>query len=163
VSAVVAVRGLHKTFTQAGPWPWSPAREIPAVQGVDFEVAEGEVVALVGQSGSGKTTVSRIVLGLEEPTAGEIWLDGKRWDGLTEAERRPQRVRYQYVPQDALGALDETDVWDRVEEAANVGEDSVLMGVGPELAGHLELLIDVDRLGDLDGAVGLLRGVVQFA
>lgn len=106
MSAVVSVRGLHKTFTQAGPWPWSPSREIPAVQGVDFEVAEGEVVALVGQSGSGKTTVSRIVLGLEEPTAGEIWLDGQRWDGLTEAERRPRRVRYQYVPQDALGALD---------------------------------------------------------
>ena len=37
------------------------------------------------------------------------------------------------------------------------------MGVGPELAGHLELLVDIDRLGDLDGAVGLLRGVVQFA
>ena len=106
MSAVVAVRGLHKNFTQAGPWPWSPSRQIPAVQGVDFEVGEGEVIALVGQSGSGKTTVSRIVLGLEEPSAGEIWLDGQRWDGLSEAERRPKRVRYQYVPQDALGALD---------------------------------------------------------
>ena len=74
------------------------------MQGVDFEVAPGEVVALVGQSGSGKTTVSRIVLGLEEPTSGQIWLDGTRWDGLSEAERRRQRVRFQYVPQDAMGA-----------------------------------------------------------
>jgi ABC-type glutathione transport system ATPase component len=103
---VVQVKRLGKTFTQGGAWPWSPVRHIPAVQGVDFEVGAGEVVALVGQSGSGKTTVSRIVLGLEEPTSGEVWLDGQRWDGLTEAERRPKRVRYQYVPQDALGALD---------------------------------------------------------
>ena len=89
-------------------------------------------------------------------------------DPVDELHRGEQRVAHQGVaaaPQivDALGALDETDVWDRVEEAANVGEDSVLMGVGPELAGHLELLVDIDRLGDLDGAVGLLRGVVQFA
>ncbi len=103
---VVEVRGLVKTFTQSGPWPWSPQRHIPAVQGVDFTVSPGEVVALVGQSGSGKTTVSRIVLGLEEPTAGEIWLEGSRWDGLTERVRREKRIRYQYVPQDAMGALD---------------------------------------------------------
>jgi len=103
---VVRVVGLHKTFKSGGAWPWSPKTEVRAVRGVDFEVGEGEVVALVGQSGSGKTTVSRIVLGLEEPSQGEIWLDGGRWDGLSERQRRPQRVRFQYVPQDAMGALD---------------------------------------------------------
>ncbi|MEC7947079.1 MAG: ABC transporter ATP-binding protein [Myxococcota bacterium] len=103
---VVSVRGLHKTFVQSGPWPWSSQRAVRAVQGVDFEVQPGEVVALVGQSGSGKTTVSRIVLGLEEPTRGEVWLNGKRWDGVPEARRRSRRVAYQYVPQDAMGALD---------------------------------------------------------
>lgn len=103
---VVAVKALQKNFTLTGPWPWSPSREIRAVRGVDFTVSPGEVVALVGQSGSGKTTVSRIILGLEQPSAGEIWLEGKRWDTLSEAERRPKRVRYQYVPQDAMGALD---------------------------------------------------------
>jgi peptide/nickel transport system ATP-binding protein len=103
---VVQVKDLHRIFVQSGPWPWSPRRDVRAVQGVNFEVGPGEVVALVGQSGSGKTTVSRIVLGLEEPTSGEIWLDGQRWDGLSEAERRLKRLRYQYVPQDAMGALD---------------------------------------------------------
>jgi ABC-type glutathione transport system ATPase component len=103
---IVELRDLRKTFAQRGPWPWSPVREVGAVQGVDLQIAPGEVIALVGQSGSGKTTVSRIVLGLEEPTGGEVWLEGRRWDGLSEAERRPLRVRYQYVPQDAMGALD---------------------------------------------------------
>jgi len=103
---VVAVKALHKTFQLTGPWPWSPARDVRAVRGVDFEVRPGEVVALVGQSGSGKTTVSRIILGLEQPSAGEIWLEGQRWDTLSEAQRRSKRIRYQYVPQDAMGALD---------------------------------------------------------
>lgn len=103
---IVEVRDVHKTFVSAGAWPWSPTRAFPAVSGVSFTVAPGEVVALVGQSGSGKTTISRIVLGLEAPTSGEIWLEGKRWDNLSESERRQRRVDYQYIPQDALSALD---------------------------------------------------------
>ena len=76
-----------------------------AVQGVNLQVMPGEVIALVGQSGSGKTTLSRMILGLEEPTAGEIFLNGLRWDGISEKERRQHRAQFQYVPQDAMGAL----------------------------------------------------------
>lgn len=105
-ASVVSLRGLRKEFRVGGGMPWSPKRTVHAVAGVDLELREGEVVALVGQSGSGKTTVSRLILGLEQPTGGEIWLDGQRWDTRTEAERRAQRLPYQYVPQDAMGALD---------------------------------------------------------
>ncbi len=118
---IVEVKGLSKTFVQSGPFPWSPSRDIPAVRGVEFTVGEGEVVALVGQSGSGKTTVSRMVLGLEAPTAGEIWLEGQRWDDRPEAERRARRARYQYVPQDALAALDpQQTVLEHVQETLMV-------------------------------------------
>ena len=102
---IVNVKNLVKTFEQRGIFPWSPIRQVKAVQGVDVQVAPGEIVALVGQSGSGKTTVSRMILGLEEPTSGEIWLDGQRWDGLSEAQRRPLRSKFQYVPQDSMSAL----------------------------------------------------------
>ncbi len=118
---VVELIDLHKRFHRAGAWPWSPRQEVHAVAGVDLRIAPGEVVALVGQSGSGKTTVSRIVLGLEEPSAGEVRLEGQRWSGLAEAQRRAQRVHYQYVPQDAMGALDpQQSALEHIEETLKV-------------------------------------------
>jgi ABC-type glutathione transport system ATPase component len=47
-----------------------------------------------------------MVLGLESVSAGEIWLEGKRWDDAPEAERQERRLGYQYIPQDAMAALD---------------------------------------------------------
>ena len=105
-SPIVEVRSACKTFVQKGPWPWSEGRDVRAVIDVELTVAPGEVVGLVGQSGSGKTTLSRCVLGLEELTSGEILLEGRPWHSLSEAERRPLRHKYQYIPQDALSALD---------------------------------------------------------
>ncbi len=114
---IIDVRACVKTFTIPGPWPWSPSRTVEAVRGVDLRVGVGEVVALVGQSGSGKTTLSRIVLGLEQPTSGEVWIESHRWDLLPEAQRQALRVQYQYVPQDALAALDpQQTVLEHVEE-----------------------------------------------
>ena len=103
---VVEVRGVQRTFDQRGPWPWSPERSVKAVCGVDFTVYAGDVLAVVGQSGSGKTTLARMVLGLESVSAGEIWLEGERWDDAPEAERQKRRLGYQYIPQDAMAALD---------------------------------------------------------
>jgi ABC-type glutathione transport system ATPase component len=118
---VVAVEGVTKTFHVPGPRPWTRGRLVRAVQGVDLVVQPGEVVALVGQSGSGKTTLARLVLGLEEPTTGTIRLDGERWDRLPEARRRRRRAQYQYVPQDALQALDpQQTVLEHVVETLSV-------------------------------------------
>ncbi len=139
---VVRVVGLHKTFVQSGPWPWSESREVRAVRGVDFTIAPGEVVALVGQSGSGKTTTARIVLGLESPTQGEVWLNGARWDSQPESERRAKRVHYQYVPQDAMGALDpQQTALEHVVETL-----TVLGGRAADLA-HKEAVAMLEQLG----------------
>ena len=103
---IVEIRSVYRTFEQRGPWPWSEARSVKAVQGVDIEVHAGDVLAIVGQSGSGKTTLSRMVLGLETVSDGEIWLEGRRWDDADESSRESSRLAYQYIPQDAMAALD---------------------------------------------------------
>ena len=102
----VEVRSLRKVFVQRGAWPWDPVREVHAIKGVDLRLYPDQVLAVVGQSGSGKTTLARIVLGLEELSHGEILIEGRRWDQMGEAERHRHRVFYQYVPQDAMSALD---------------------------------------------------------
>lgn len=118
---IVRLVGVNKRFRIPGPWPWSPPREVDAVIDVNAIVRPGEVLALVGQSGSGKTTLSRIVLGLEAPTSGEVWIEAHRWDQMDERQRHAHRLAYQYIPQDALSALDpQQTVIEHVEETLTV-------------------------------------------
>jgi peptide/nickel transport system ATP-binding protein len=139
---IVRAVDVRKTFVLGGHWPWSATREVVALKGVDLEVRAGQVVAVVGQSGSGKTTLSRIVLGLEEPSSGEVWLDGRRWDGLTEGERQPHRVRFQYVPQDAMSALDPQQT-----AIEHVVETLRILGRRSRAHAHEEAGALLDRLG----------------
>lgn len=104
--AIVDVRQVSKTFVLSGAGPFSPKRHVDAVVTANFSVNKGEVVALVGQSGSGKTTLARCILGLESVTSGQVLLEDQPFSALSESERRPLRVHYQYIPQDALSALD---------------------------------------------------------
>ena len=81
-------------------------RQTRAVDDVSIAVRRGESIGIVGESGCGKTTLGRTLLGVLRESAGEIVLDGKRVDGL--APRRARRVRnaIQYLHQDAAGSLD---------------------------------------------------------
>jgi putative ABC transport system ATP-binding protein len=68
---------------------------VDALQGVDLEIARGEFVALVGPSGSGKSTVLNLIGGLDRPTEGEIWIDGKELSA--DDEKALTRHRRQHV------------------------------------------------------------------
>ncbi|RTL61954.1 MAG: ABC transporter ATP-binding protein, partial [Hyphomicrobiales bacterium] len=76
-----------------------------AVDGVSFDIARGETLALVGESGCGKSTVGKAVLRLFDITAGQIVLDGRRIDDLTANSLRPIRKRLQVVFQDPFSSL----------------------------------------------------------
>lgn len=94
---------------------WFPIRKgiikrtvghVRAVDGVDFEIMEGETLALVGESGCGKTTVGRSILKLATPRSGRICFEDQDLMPLTQRELRPYRRRMQIVFQDPMSSLD---------------------------------------------------------
>jgi peptide/nickel transport system ATP-binding protein len=95
---LLEVRGLEVRFRHRGG---AVAR---AVDGVDLAVRRGEVLALVGESGCGKTTLARTILGLERPAAGEVRFEDEPLDYGSTALRRYRR-QAQLVFQDPTGAL----------------------------------------------------------
>jgi ABC-type sugar transport system ATPase subunit len=66
---------------------WKRYRTVQALQGVDFEMGDGELFCLLGPSGAGKTTTIRIISGVEKPDKGDIWLDDKSIVGLMPRDR----------------------------------------------------------------------------
>ena len=102
---LLAVNDLKKHFAVRGSRRGGAAGFVRAVDGVSFEIARGETLSLVGESGCGKSTVGRAVLRLNDITAGEVVLDGKRIDDLSAAAFRPLRQRMQVVFQDPFSSL----------------------------------------------------------
>jgi lipoprotein-releasing system ATP-binding protein len=86
--AVVQCRGLAKTYH-----PGAGAAAVPVLIDVNFEVAQGEMVAIVGASGSGKSTLLHLLGGLDSPTGGEVSVLGAPIHRLAEAERSRLRNR----------------------------------------------------------------------
>ena len=77
---MVAADGVCRTFG-------SGHTAVHALRGVSFTVDRGQLVALRGRSGSGKTTLLNIIGGLDDPTAGRLWVDGREVNRMTERER----------------------------------------------------------------------------
>jgi oligopeptide/dipeptide ABC transporter ATP-binding protein len=83
-----------------------PRRLVHAVDGVSFTLARGELLALVGESGCGKTTTAQTVLRLVDPAGGTIAFDGRDITSLANRELRPLRRRMQIIYQDPYESLD---------------------------------------------------------
>ncbi|WP_055482100.1 ABC transporter ATP-binding protein [Sphaerimonospora mesophila] len=98
--------GITKTFSRRGGV--LGGREVPALRGVDFAIEKGGAASFIGESGCGKTTLGRILAGLESHDSGEITIDGVPMSSLTPRRRQPYFRRVQLVHQDPYSALNPT-------------------------------------------------------
>jgi putative ABC transport system ATP-binding protein len=133
---VLRARGLRKEYGR-------DAGLVRAVDGVDLDVAPGETLAVMGPSGCGKSTLLHLLGGLDRPTAGEIWLAGRRVDRLT--ERALARLR-----RDAVGFVFQAfHLMDELTAVENVELPALLAGRSPRAARRLAADL-LERVGLAD-------------
>ncbi|GBR24706.1 peptide ABC transporter ATP-binding protein [Gluconobacter japonicus NBRC 3271] len=99
MNVLLEARRLEKQYKLGG------GRVLHAVSDVSLQVHRGEALALVGESGCGKSSLGRTLIGLTQPTSGEVLFDGHRISGLSDHALRPWRARMQMVFQDSSAAF----------------------------------------------------------
>ncbi len=112
MTPLVEVRGLSKTFDVSAPWlnrvvERQPKMFVHAVDDVSFAIQRGQTLALVGESGCGKSTVARLLVGLHPPTSGQVLIDGQDTTTLRSQPEalRSLRQRMQMIFQDPYASL----------------------------------------------------------
>jgi oligopeptide/dipeptide ABC transporter ATP-binding protein len=103
---MLEVRELKKYFPAGGfSPPWRSRGWVRAVDGIDFSIGPGETLGLVGESGCGKTTTTKMILLLERPSAGSIWFEGRDVSELRGKDLLTYRQAIQAVFQDPYSSL----------------------------------------------------------
>ncbi len=100
----LSVRNLH-TWFELRRWGILRVGNVRAVDDVSFDLKRGESVAFVGESGCGKSSLARTILGLHKPTAGDVVFEGRHLQGMKKQERVDYGGQVGFVQQDPYGAL----------------------------------------------------------
>lgn len=135
---LLAIRDLNVWFPIKKGILRRTVDHIRAVDGVSLDIPRGQIVALVGESGCGKTTLGRAVLQLERPTSGSIRLHHQELTGLSARELRPLRPKMQIVFQDPQSSLNP-----RLLVATTLIEPMRVHGIGQSEAERVELAAQV--------------------
>ena len=140
--AVLQVRDVHVTFGSGR------APRVQAVSGVSFDIARGETLGIVGESGCGKSTTGRAIMQMPPPTAGSVLFEGEDLGVMSSSELRVARTKVQMIFQDPISSLnprrrvrdsvaEPLDIWSRgiPAERRQVVDDMLAdVGIDPERA-----------------------------
>ena len=146
---LLEVRNLVRHFRLRGRHFFSTPGLVRAVDGISVQLGAGETLGIVGESGCGKTSAGRLILGIDEPTSGEVLFEGRSLSKLTIHEWRRLRCAMQMIFQDPFGALDPRMSAERqIRDPLDIHE----IGTAADRKSQVDEMLD---------AVGLPRAVLE--
>lgn len=122
------VNGLSKIYRRSRV-PWHESEDIVAARDISLEIFAGETLAVVGRSGSGKSTVARCIVQLEKPDSGTVWLEGVEIAQVNRRELQSVRSRLQMIFQDTAASMNP-----RFTAAQVIEEPLLIRGIGDKSA-----------------------------
>ena len=150
VSELVTYYPVRRTMTAAVTR--TQRRWVHAVDGVTFSLARGEMMALVGESGCGKTSTVQTIMGMVKPNSGAVRLNGTNLAGLSDRQMRPMRRKVQMIYQDPYESLDP-----RFRVRQTVEEPMLVHAIGKSAGERRELAIKALEQAGLTPAAGRHR------